>query len=261
MTPARPEGCLSELRLDELTAGQLDPAAAQEARAHVAGCARCAARLFEIEAARDAFAASAPPLRLDRGAPQDRAASAASAATTTRPPRRWLAPVVASALAAAAAALLFFRAAPDPVGGAPESPGERIKGANRIGFYVKRGGSVQPGGAGERLHPGDAIQFTYSATEALYLVILSVDGASQASVYYPSGPVAARIEPGRDVLLPQSTVLDDTLGAERFYGLFCAEAVAVEPLRAALAAHPDAPPAPPGCDVDALTAEKVAGSP
>ncbi|KYF72960.1 DUF4384 domain-containing protein, partial [Sorangium cellulosum] len=174
---------------------------------------------------------------------------------------RWLAPAVASALAAAAAALLFFRAAPDPAGGAPESPGERIKGANRIGFYVKRGGSVQPGGAGERLHPGDAIQFTYSATEALYLVILSVDGASQASVYYPSGPVAARIEPGRDVLLPQSTVLDDTLGAERFYGLFCAEAVAVEPLRAALAAHPDAPPAPPGCDVDALTAEKVAGSP
>ncbi|WP_437956297.1 DUF4384 domain-containing protein [Sorangium sp. So ce119] len=264
MTPARPEGCLSELRLDELTAGQLDPAAAQEARAHVAGCARCAARLSEIEAARDAFAASAPPLRLDRGAPQERAASAASATTKKRPPRRWLAPAAASALAAAAAALLFFRtfpAAPDPAGGPAESPGERIKGANGIGFYVKRGGAVQPGGAGERLHPGDAIQFTYSATEARYLVILSVDGASQASVYYPSGPVAARIEPGRNVLLPQSTVLDDTLGAERIYGLFCAEAVAVEPLRAALAAHPDAPPAPPGCDVDALTAEKVAGAP
>ncbi|WP_438024262.1 DUF4384 domain-containing protein [Sorangium sp. So ce233] len=261
MTPARPEGCLSELRLDELTAGQLDPAAAQEARAHVAGCARCAARLSEIEAAQASFAASAPPLRLDRGAPPDRAASAASAATRTRWPRRWLAPAAASALAAAAAALLFFRAAPDPAGGAVESSGERIKGASGIGFYVKRGGSVLPGGAGERLQPGDAIQFTYSAAETRYLVILSVDGASQASVYYPSGPVAARIEPGRDVLLPQSTVLDDTLGTERIYGLFCAEAIAVEPLRAALAAHPDAPPAPPGCDVDALTAEKVAGSP
>ncbi|XXT17552.1 DUF4384 domain-containing protein [Sorangium sp. So ce429] len=263
MTPARPEGCLSELRLDELTVGQLDAAAAREARAHVAGCARCSARLSEIEAARDSFAASAPPLRLDR-APQDRAASAASATTKARPPRRWLAPASASALAAAAAALLFFRtfgAAPGPAGGAAESAGERIKGANGIGFYVKRGGSVQPGGAGERLHPGDAIQFTYSAAEARYLVILSVDGASQASVYYPSGPVAARIQPGRDVVLPQSTVLDDTLGTERIYGLFCAEAVAVEPLRAALAAHPDAPPAPPGCDVDALTAEKIAGSP
>ncbi|MGK3985504.1 DUF4384 domain-containing protein [Sorangium sp. So ce136] len=257
MTPARPEGCLSELRLDELTAGQLDAAAVQEARAHVAGCSRCAARLSGIEAERASFAASPPPLRLDRGAPPDRAAQRA------RWSRRWLAPAAASALAAAAAGLLFFRfgAAPHPDAGMAERPGERVKGAERIGFYVKRGGSVLPGGAGERLLPGDAIQFTYSSAEARYLVILSVDGASQASVYYPSGPVAARIEPGRDVLLPQSTVLDDTLGTERIFGLFCSEALAVEPLRAALAAHPDAPPVPPGCDVDALTAEKVARLP
>ncbi|WP_437658469.1 DUF4384 domain-containing protein [Sorangium sp. So ce1182] len=253
MTPARPDGCLSELKLDELMAGQLDAAAAQEASAHVAGCARCSARLSEIEAERASFAASAPPLRLERGAPAGRAAAKA------RSPRRWLLPAAASGLAAAAAVALFLRAAPD--GREAERPGERIKGAERIGFYVKRGGSVLPGGAGERLLPGDAIQFTYSSAEARYLVILSVDGASQASVYYPSGPVAARIEPGRDVLLPQSTVLDDTLGTERIYGLFCSEATAVEPLRAALAANPDAPPAPPGCDVDTLTAEKVARLP
>lgn len=263
MTPARPEGCLSELRLDELTADQLDAAAAREARAHVAGCARCSARLSEIEAARAAFAASAPPLRLDGVARGARGALTDRAATEARRPRRWLAPAAASALAAAAAALLLFRAAPDPAGGAAErsGAGERIKGANRIGFFVKRGGIVQLGGAGERLQPGDAIQFTYSAAEPRYLVILSVDGASQASVYYPSGPVAARIEPGQDVVLPQSTVLDATLGAERIHGLFCAEPIAVEPLRAALAARPEAPPAAPGCDVDTLTAEKVAGAP
>ncbi|WP_437895676.1 DUF4384 domain-containing protein [Sorangium sp. So ce124] len=255
MTPARPEGCLSDLTLDELMAGQLDAAAAQEASAHVAGCSRCSARRSEMEAARASFAASAPPLRLARGAPAPRAAE------KVRPPRRWLAPAAASALAAAAAALFFFRFHAGPEGRDAEIPGERIKGAERIGFYVKRGGSVLPGGAGERLQPGDAIQFTYSSTEARYLAILSVDGASQASVYYPSGPVAARIEPGREVLLPQSTVLDDTLGTERIFGLFCSEAIAVEPLRAALAAHPDAPPAPPGCEVDALTAEKVAASP
>ncbi|WP_437793460.1 DUF4384 domain-containing protein [Sorangium sp. So ce693] len=255
MTPARPEGCLSDLTLDELMAGQLDAAAGQEASAHVAGCPRCSARRSEMEAARASFAASAPPLRLARGAP------AARAAEKVRPARRWLAPAAASALAAAAAALFFFRFHAAPEGRDAEIPGERIKGAERIGFYVKRGGSVLPGGAGERLQPGDAIQFTYSSAEARYLVILSVDGASQASVYYPSGPVAARIEPGREVLLPQSTVLDDTLGTERIFGLFCSEAIAVEPLRAALAAHPDAPPAPPGCDVDALTAEKAAASP
>ncbi|AUX46977.1 hypothetical protein SOCE26_084870 [Sorangium cellulosum] len=253
MTPARPDGCLSDLKLDELMAGQLDAAAEEEARAHLAGCARCPARLSELEAARASFAASAPPLGLDRGAP------AGLAATKARSPRRWLAPAAASALAAAAAVALLFRAAPDQ--GGVESPGERIKGASRLGFYVKRGEHVLPGGSGERLLPGDALQFTYSSAEARYLVILSIDGASHVSVYYPDGPLAAPIQAGRDVLLPQSTVLDDTLGTERIHGLFCSEAVAVEPLRAALAAHPGAPPVPPGCDVDTLTAEKVAGSP
>ncbi|XXX74892.1 DUF4384 domain-containing protein [Sorangium sp. So ce134] len=258
MTSARRDGCLSDLKIDELMAGQLDAAAAQEADAHLAGCSRCAARRSAIEAERAAFAAAAPPLqvgppRLDRRAPAGRAAAAG------RAPRRWLLPAAASALAAAAAAALFFRAAP----GAREevSPGERIKGGERLGFYVKRGEQVVPGGAGERLLPGDALQFTYTSAEARYLAILSVDGASQASVYYPSGPLAARIEPGRDVPLPQSTVLDGTLGTERIYGVFCAEAITVEPLRAALAANPDALSVPPGCDVDTLTAEKVAGSP
>lgn len=253
MTPSRSDGCLSELKLDELMAGQLDAAAEQEARAHLAGCARCSARLSAIEVGRAAFAASAPPLRLDRRAPAGRAVAKA------RSPRRWLAPAATGVLAAAAAAMLFFRAAPG--GRETESTGERLKGAGRIGFYVKRGGHVLPGGAGERLQPGDAIEFTYSSAEARYLVILSVDGASQASVYYSNGPLAARIEPGRDVPLPQSTVLDDTLGTERIHGLFCSEAIAVEPLRAALAAHPAEPPAPPGCDVDTLTAEKVTNSP
>ncbi|WP_433929427.1 DUF4384 domain-containing protein [Sorangium cellulosum] len=255
MTPARPGGCLSELKLDELMAGQLDAAAAQEASAHVAGCSRCSARLSEMEAARASFAASAPPLRLDRGAPAGRSVAEA------RPRRRWLAPAAASALAAAAAALLFFRFNAAPGGADAEIPGERIKGAERLGFYVKRGEQVLPGGAGERLLPGDALQFTTTSAEARYLAILSVDGASQVSVYYPSGPLAARIEPGREAPLPQSTVLDATLGTERIYGVFCAEAIAVEPLRAALAANPDALSVPPGCDVDMLTAEKVAGSP
>ncbi|AGP40439.1 hypothetical protein [Sorangium cellulosum] len=258
MTPARPDGCLSDLKIDELMAGQLDAAAAQEANAHLAGCPRCAARRAGIEAERAAFAAAAPPLQLGPSR-RDRRAPAARTAASSRSPRRWLLPAAASTLAAAAAAALFFRAAPHPR--EVVSPGERIKGAERLGFYVKRGEQVLPGGAGERLLPGDALQFTTTSAEARYLAILSVDGASQASVYYPSGPLAERVEPGRDVPLPQSTVLDDTLGTERIYGLFCAEAITVEPLRAALAANPDALSVPPGCDVDMLTAEKVAGSP
>jgi hypothetical protein len=253
-TQSRSEGHLSTLKLDELIAGELDAAGERETRAHLADCPRCSARLLEIEAARASFAASPPALRPDRRAP------GGVVATTARPPRRWILPAATGTLAAAAAlALLFSRGAPR--GGEVESPGERVKGAGHIGFYVKRGEHVKGGGAGEQLQPGDAIRFKYSSAEAQYLAILSVDGAARASVYYSNGERAAPIQPGRDVLLPQSTVLDDTLGAERIHAVFCSEAILVEPLRAALEANPAAPPIAPGCDVDTLTVEKVAKSP
>jgi hypothetical protein len=271
---ARGGDCLSDLALDRLVAAELDQAGARAARIHLEACTACAARLTALEGERARFEADAPPLRLTPEGQVSRvpATALAPAPRPTRP--AWLWPSAGAALAAAAAAALLFRAAPPPTdvpgagagsitvpGPAPAPGGEgetRAKGSPHIGFFVERAGSVARGGPGEVLHPGDTLQLVYTATSASFLAVLSVDGARAASVYFPAGPRAAPVEPGAEVQLPSSTVLDATLGPETLYALFCDAPVELAPVRAAFQAAPAAPPIPPGCAVDVVRVEKRA---
>jgi hypothetical protein len=233
----RAEGCLSDLAIDVLLAGDASPDDAEAARSHAASCETCKARLAALTKEKEAFAA---PLVVPRPA---RAARARRFQTVA---------FGASALALAAALFLVVRSKPRP-----DTPGEttRSKGSSHIGFYVKHGGAVTLGAPGQIVAPGDALRFVYSTGEAKHLAVLSLDGARHASVYYPSGGAAERIEPGRDQALPRSTILDATLGKETLYGLFCDAPVTLEPLRADLEAT-GMVPSPPGCEVDAVEIEK-----
>jgi len=248
LTRSRSDDCMSDLRLDELLAEELDEATERTTVDHLARCAACARRRDEIEASRAEFLRDPPPLRL-----------AGRPAGSRRRAARWAAPV-AGALALAAGAVVVvhgFPLASGPEAPVASAPDVRLKGGSRIGFYVSRNGSVSLGGPGERVAPGDALRFVYSATEPCYLAVLSVDGARKASVYFPQGPAAVRVDAGRDVPLPTSTVLDGTLGHEALYGVFCSTAIDLEPVRAALEARPDAPAFPDGCTVDRLTIDKA----
>jgi hypothetical protein len=118
---------------------------------------------------------------------------------------------------------------------------------------VKRGEAVTLAGPGEVVQPGDALRLSYTTDRAGFLAIVAVDGARMASVYYPAGPRAARIEPGKDAPLDASVVLDDVLGPETAYGLFCSEPIELEPVRAAFQSSPDHPPIPPSCEVDRIS--------
>ena len=64
---------------------------------------------------------------------------------------------------------------------------------------------------------------------------------------YPAGSRAAPLVAGSDVALPLGTRLDSSVGEERIVGLFCASAIELEPLRAAL--ERSALPIPDGCQV------------
>ncbi len=235
----RPEACLSDFALDRRLAGELDEQEEREARAHLETCDRCAGRFGELARERDAFRAEPVPPAFET--PSRRKASRARLVAAT------------SVLAMAAAILLFVRFRP--------GDGTRPKGdAVRLGFYVKHGESVRLGGSGEHVAPGDALRFVYTARRTRHLAILSVDGARHATVYYPSGGAAAPAPPGDEVALPVSTVLDDALGEETIYGVFCPDAFAVEPLRLALEVSPDHAPLAPGCVVEKLTLRKDATS-
>jgi hypothetical protein len=183
-------------------------------RAHRARCARCIERIAAHRAERAAFA-------------------------VPRARHRWIAPVLA--LAAAVTVWLI-----DP------RDATRSKGKPALGFYVKHGAAVRPGGDGELVAPGDALDFTAASAEPAYLAIVSVDGARQVSVYYPAGPTAAPLAAGPEQVLPLSVRLDGVLGVERVTGAFCDHPAEVAALAEAIARGA----AVPGCTSTTLTIVK-----
>ncbi|MCE9577231.1 MAG: DUF4384 domain-containing protein [Deltaproteobacteria bacterium] len=228
----RRDVCLSHLRCDQLLNGELGHAAEATSRAHLAECVGCATRLEAHVQERARFAV---PRRVPRS-------------------RRGIATAMVVAAAAVVVGVVVLRRSPRDEVVAPlgDAATTRVKGAPSIGFYVKHREVVRPGAPGEIVAPGDALDFTASIDHPAYLAIVSIDGAQVASVYYPAGDRAAPVAPGQAQVLPQSVVLDDVLGRERVYGVFCDRALAVDEIKAAIARDAR----PPGCVVDALTIEK-----
>ncbi len=282
--------CLSDFRIDQWLAGELAPGAATALQAHAARCATCAARLETLTASRDRFAAAPlppalaaafaqgaaarpaearPPLSVVRGGRDaDKPAHGARpvaapvpAQAVREPARRRIILAAAPALAAAAAALLWLRT-PEPAPSTGDTgtqaivSSERVKGSAHVTVFVVRDGTARAAAPGEIVHPGDTLQITYTAAEPGNLAVLSRDGAGAGSIYFDDHGRTAAITPGRDVSLPHSIVLDDTLGRETLYGLFCTRTVELEPLRQSLEAATFTAPA--GCRIEELVIEKRA---
>ena len=256
--------CVSDLALDEWSAGELSPAEAAQLHAHLLQCARCREQRAEYERERAAFLEVAPSIaaqaallgradatassRMTADAIRDPASPRRSRAVA-RPrwrPAAWL----GAALAAAAAVALVALGTP------ASSPGTRSKGPPHVDFFVKRGARVARGRAGQLLRAGDLLRFTVSSDRARYLALFDRD-AHGARVYYPGGRHAAALRPGSAVPLDFSIELDDSLGPEHIYAVFCPEPFALEPLRGELARAGELS-APDGCQLDVLEIRKEA---
>jgi hypothetical protein len=247
MTPRRKtENCMSGLTLDRWVAGELAADDQRAARDHVATCTSCRARWEAISNAQRTFAETGPKLTFPAAPASDRRPAMGARG---RPSPLVLVPLLA---AAAAFALLLGQRhfAVDHGAGA-----ERTKG-QMLDYYVLRNREVVPGPSLPALHPGDDVQFVFSAPRSGYLAILSIDGAGKVSVYFPSGERAAPFGAGSALPVPASTVLDDTLGKERIFAFFCDTAMELEPLRKKLEASVKEPPTALGCEVHTLTYRK-----
>jgi hypothetical protein len=235
-TRLRPETCLSDRALDTLMAGELAPDARARAEQHLPGCAACDARRRELEAARGAFPLEAPAF-----------AKIVAAVSPARARRRtwWLGGAFAMA-AAAASMILAVRATPD-------TDAVRTKGGAKLGFFVSHGDIVREGGPREVVHAGDRLQLVYTITQPRHLAVFLRDSEGTITTVFPRGTTAAKVEPGTNVPLPESLLLDGALGVETLLGVFCDHAAPVEALRRGA----DAPGDPPdGCHLERLSYEK-----
>ena len=241
----RDEGCLSDLALDRLVAGEELGAA----RAHADDCARCGARLDELRRARDVDAPvlDAIRARAERVVPLGR--------------RLWLSTML-PLLAAAAIVLVFAPRLWKP------RPGVREKGSAALALDVvvrHADGRVEALAQDGHVRPGEAIRFLVTTGHAGQLVILGLDAAGKVSVYVADGDAPHPIDRGQKQAMPGSIILDATPGAERLVALECqdrfAVASAVDAGHRSLARAENDPRRAgalglPGCQEAALTMDK-----
>jgi len=211
---------VSELAIDRLVAGEMDPFDAAVMREHAAECARCEAALTDALEVQRTFSAPLIAVPLPR--------------------RRIAAPVIAAmtALAAVVAVVVAW-----PRGDSPDEV--RTKGSAIVGFFVAHRDQVRRGAVHETVMPGDRVSFTTSTTMPVWFAAIGDDAAGVRSVYV----TPRMVDPGRERELPLAIELDDTLGDETVTGVFCQTPFD------ARSVDPTAPP--PGCTVDRFTLVKV----
>lgn len=126
---------------------------------------------------------------------------------------RWLGLVGAAGAIAAAVALVV--ALP---GRHSEEPEVQAKGSGALQIFGRRGDRVLAVEDGAVLRPGDRLRFAVQSGSGSFVLIGSVDGRGETSVYYPSTPLER--DGGLGLLLEGSIVLDDAPGPERVFALF-----------------------------------------
>jgi hypothetical protein len=225
--------CLSNVELAGLRAGRLDPANRERCARHLTGCELCRARQTALPFE------SAPSVQ---GFVSSRLSGAYVPHRAVLHPRRLIAYAGLVACSAIALGLWPF-----------DAPAITRSGEPQLGFFIQRGTAVERGADGDIVYPEDEVRFVYTADRIYHLALFSV-AADATLVYFPSSAQAREVGPGSDVAFELGAHLDPERGPERLVGVFCEEAVAVEPLRAALAAGSPLPAA--GCWRTELTLRK-----
>jgi hypothetical protein len=99
----------------------------------------------------------------------------------------------------------------------------RLKGlAPHLSVFRKTAGGAEELQAGALARRADVLQLSYTAGEAKYGVIFSVDGRGAVTWHMPSGyrggsRAAPALDPQGQVVLPSAYELDDAPGFERFF--------------------------------------------
>ena len=205
---------MTHLTTFQLDAVALAPGQHAEAEAHLVGCERCRGRSADMAEGRAIFLREVHPRTL--AAVEQRANRFPAGALLHPAPR----------------AGSGCRRFPHRQAVAERRP--RRQGGPTFQVYAKRGAAVFPVASGARLQPGDQLRFAVAPGDFHQIIVGSVDGASQASIYYPfdGAHSAATAGPHRQEASHAASPLDGTLGEERLVALFSNDEIpAAEVLR------------------------------
>jgi len=241
----RPEGCPSDLALEELHAGDLAGSSREASlRQPLARCAFCHPRVAALSSK---VPPMSPELREAMGAasPSARPFAAPSEQSARRPAR----PMVALfALGAAAAVALVAR--PTLRGhdqaNEKETNDNRTKGTLTLTVLIRRadGRIDRVNGEGlngeAHLRESELMSFAVQTTQPSRVVVLGLDTAPSATLYVPYVPpeslgqpakqaAALPLETASATLLPGSIVADGRPGVERIFAVACPSEAALAP--------------------------------
>ncbi|MBN1307127.1 MAG: hypothetical protein JXA18_04365 [Chitinispirillaceae bacterium] len=199
-----------KLTLLSYVTGDLSVEKRLEVESHVTRCASCSGVIKEAEEERAAFLEAFPVI--------DAVPARNRRLLRFTPVRTLLAVAAGLVLAVGAGSLLVDRS----------GDGYRTKGGVALNLFVQDG-SGEPVVRGEPVFsPGERIQFTYSCGGERYFILASVDDMGRISVYYPAeGDRSMPLEPGRDLPLPNSILLDEYIGNELYIAVFSARPLRV----------------------------------
>lgn len=230
----------SELTLDAYVTGDADPEEAAAVEAWMAADPANAALVEARRAGFDAMPQARPQAMLARirqglDAAEVRSGSEAAADAPPPAPRRrpslgqWL--FGGLALAAAAAAVVFL-ARPGV-----EDPGDVVltKGALALEVFRARGDAVTALVSGDSAVADDRLRFVVDNLPEGpgHVMVVGVEAGGQLFPYFPADgrSVAAHGTLRDDRSLPGSAVLDDSVGQERIWLVWCPQAFASKQLK------------------------------
>jgi hypothetical protein len=202
--------------------GDLPGGAMAEVESHLHDCSSCAVYVAGAIKERSAFLDAYP-----------------SISGVTIPVRSRIVrfPALRTALALAAGLILAIGTGTILVN--HQSDEYRTKGGVALKLFVQNSAGVPAENTAPVCAPGERIQFTYSCGSERYFMLMSVDTTRSVSVFYPDGAGSSMLlEPGNDLPLPNSILLDDYLGKEWYVAVFSARplqvAAVMEKVRSAI---------------------------
>lgn len=213
---------------DAWFAGELPRELEPAMEKHVVSCQRCRGRRAALAVERSAFLALHPNY-------------VASPRQVARKHKRTL--LAFSALGSAVLLTLVVLAREPELEASPPAAAE-----TELGFTIERGASSGHGVRGQDVHPGDQIRFEYSIETPAYLAIYGLDARGSVRVYHPQSELAAPVGAGSHIALTSTIQVDDVLGPEQVFALFCNAAFPVAEAQRTLEIQRSLAPSP-GCDI------------